>query len=439
MSKPIINFFKGHPSRELLPTKAIASTFQKILLESDYLEYDTDPSNQHPLQYGTDPGNLDIRKILSNWLDTKYGKTGGYIDPNCINLTAGASYGVANILASVTDSCRITKLAFIVTPTYYLINGSFLDLGFDESNMVAIKETPEQEYDLDIEELERRLELESKDLESADDGREINIIEDPVRGDRKLYRFVMYLVPTFSNPGGITYSLKTRHKLIELARRYDMLIISDDVYDFLDYKEQNHPPIATFSQLDKDSLPSYKTYGNTISNATFSKILAPGLRVGWQHTPTSKLVSQLAITGANKSGGTPAQLSTFVVGEMIKSGKADEIIEDFKRVYKKRARVVIESIGKYLPKSTKVYGGDGGYFFWIILPEIEDHSLIVKELQRDHNVILAGGENFEVAGDSQDWGKCCVRLSISFLSEEEIEEGIKIWGSVIRKHYGDLY
>ncbi|KHC84848.1 hypothetical protein I503_04586, partial [Candida albicans SC5314] len=97
----MINFFKGHPTRELLPVNEIADSYKRVLLDSDYLSYDTDPNNQHPLQYGTDPGNLDVREVIAQWVNKKFGAQ--VSDPNCINLTAGASYGVGNILTSVTS------------------------------------------------------------------------------------------------------------------------------------------------------------------------------------------------------------------------------------------------------------------------------------------------------------------------------------------------
>lgn len=335
----------------------------------------------------------------------------------------------------------VTQRAFIVTPTYFLINSVFIDFGF-EGKMTAIEEVEDGdgEYEIDLRALERELEKYSHGLEDPGE-KEINVIDDPIRGKRKLYRFVIYLVPTYSNPGGLTYSINTRMKLIELARRYDMLIISDDVYDFLNYSSSTTPstPIAKFNHLDQDSLPTHNTYGNTISNATFSKIVAPGLRVGWQESPTRKLVSQLAITGANRSGGTPAQLSTFIIADLIARGEIDGIIEQLCRVYKQRVGVLRESIEKYLPKLTIVHGGDGGYFLWVKLPQVDNHDVIVKQLEESHGVVLAGGGNFEVVGDEKGWGKHCVRLSISYLSDSEIEEGIKIWGDVIRQNYPDLY
>ncbi|KAI5962985.1 YEY2 [Candida pseudojiufengensis] len=421
----VINFFKGHPSTQLLPSKLIADTYSKVLINnSDYLDYDNDPNNQHPLAYGTDSGNLDIRNTISNWVNSKY--RSNYLTPDLINLTAGASYGVANILTSTTLP-SITKKAFIVTPTYFLINSSFFDVGLGD-DLIAINETAGEEYDIDIQKLEEDLQKYGEEDQASK-----NIIKDP-RGERKIYQFVLYMVPTFSNPGGITYSRKTREKLIQLARKYDMLIISDDVYEYLDYSnvETVVEPIPKLNQLDQESITN--KYGNTISNATFSKIIAPGLRVGWQESPTPHLVHQLSVTGANKSGGTPSQLSTFIVNDLIKSGQLDEIILRFKGIYKDRTEVLKESVKKYLPEGTQVYGGDGGYFLWVKLPDYVDNQKVIKEVQKK-GVILAGGEHFEVLGESNkhDWGKSCSRLCISFLTSEEIEQGIKLWGETIHE------
>ncbi|CAI5760815.1 unnamed protein product [Candida verbasci] len=311
--------------------------------------------------------------------------------PDEINLTSGASYGIANILSSVTSS--ITKQVFVVTPTYFLINNVFQDFNLKTT---AIDETKDG---IDLVLLEDNLKKYKIDESIVPDSRR----------ERKLYNFILYMVPTFSNPGGITYSIETRKKLVTLARKYDMLIICDDVYEFLDYT--NSKPLPRLNHLDNSV-----DYGNTISNASFSKIIAPGLRVGWQQT-TPKLAKQLSITGANKSGGTPNQLSTFVVQELIKSGKLDEIINKFIKVYSERSETFKACIKKYIPNA-EVYGGDGGYFFWIKTNVDNDkvHALLKNK------VSLAKGDNFEVTGDTRDYSNSN-RLSISYLSSVEIEQG----------------
>lgn len=426
---------------ELLPAKEIAKAYSHVLLNSNYLEYENDPLNQHPLSYGTDPGNYDTRSVITKWQDKKFGLPTP-TDPNTLNLTGGASYGVANILASATDSSSITKQAFIVSPTYYLINSSFLDVGF-KGKLTAIDETPDHgEYDIDIEFLEEQLKKHSEGLEVSTADNEINIDKGTNRGERKYYRFVIYLVPTFSNPGGQVYTVETRLKLLELARQYDMLIISDDVYEFLDYTGAEYPT-PRFVHLDKQSLNPVKTFGNSISNATSSKLIAPGLRFGWQETATCKLSKQLSLTGPNKSGGTPGQLASSVFQYLVESGKADEIISTFKVEYSKRAKTMLAALEKYLPpKHTQVYGGNGGYFLWVVIGKgdpLVKLGDIVKKLQVEHGVILASGASFEVEGDSRDWGHYAVRLCVSYLTAPEIETGIEIFGSELKREYPHLY
>lgn len=424
-----INFFKGHPSADILPRKELADAYSKILLETDFLAYENDPKNRGPLQYGTDSGNYEVRKTISEWNNREFNTN--LSRPQNISLTSGASYGAANVLTSAT-SVEITQSAFIVTPTYFLINSSFVDADFG-GRIVPIRETQNEEYDIDIKTLESHLAKSAPVPENE----EINIIKDAAgRPDRKLYRHVMYMVPTFSNPGGISYSTKTRMAVLELARKYDMLVITDDVYELLDYTDANER-IPRMVYLDIKTRPQAKTFGNTVSNATFSKILAPGIRFGWHETATNKLAEQLAITGANKSGGTPGQLSSFVVKSLIDDGTLDLIIKKFIGIYKERAKRLREVIPKYLPSSTTVSGGDGGYFFWVTIPSEVDLEKVLDKLK--DRVIIPGGHNFEVCSSEPPLWENSVRLSISSLSPEEIEEGIRIWGDELRTLYPQLY
>lgn len=441
MSKyPLINFFKGHPTKTLLPREQLANGFSKVLLESDYSSYDEDPLNQPPLTYGTDPGNLDVRKTIAKWSDVKYGREHVPTDAESINLTGGASYGIANILTSATDS-DITKRVFVVSPTYYLINFAFIDAGFADK-ISAVKETPGGEYEIDLDDLEAKLIKYNEDLGTVGD-QEINIQKDPTgRPSVKKYRFVIYLVPTYSNPGGLVYSFKTRSKLIELSRKYDILIISDDVYDFLNYgDDQDLSKIPKFVQIDRDTLPENFTFGNTVSNSSFSKLIAPGLRVGYQETVGKPLALQLASTGANKSGGTPGQLNSFVVQTLIKNGDLDKIINNFKGIYRKRAQVLIQTVQELLPeKYTKLYGGDGGYFLWVeIKADNVDTRKINKLLADEYNVVIPDGDNFEVNGDEKNWGQHGSRLCVSLLNEDEIKQGIQRWREVLEREHPELF
>lgn len=431
--KTTIDFFKGNASSYLLPSAQIAAAYADVLNQDDF---HLDAENAHPLHYGTDSGNLRIRENVLKWSNNKFGRES--TDPSTINLTAGASYGAANILTACTRP-DITKHVFAVSPTYFLINYAFADAGL-AGNITAVRETAGEEYDVDIATLEAALVRldQQHGLEPVES--EINVVDDPTgRGVRKYYRYLMYLVPTFSNPGAATYSLKTRKKLLEVARRHDMLLLCDDVYDFLAYDLQ--AKVLKLNHLDHDSLPEGFKYGNTISNCSFSKIIAPGLRVGYQETATLHLATQLATTGANISGGTPGQLSTFVVDRFITSGELDKSIELLATTFKSRAKVMEAAVQKYLPaKHVKFYGGEGGYFCWVQIENANvDVNRTVEAVQQQYGVRIPNGNYFEVNGDSLGWGKCAVRLCVTLTTEEEIEEGIKKWGAVMKEMYPDLF
>lgn len=433
-----INFFKGHPTINLLPHKQLSDSFQKVLLTSgnSNFDYENNPDNRHPLQYGTDPGNLSIRESIFRWSSSRYNRP--MADPDTFNLTNGSSFGALTILTGCTNH-EITKHAFLVSPTYFLINTTFFDFGF-EGKMSAINETPGGEYEIDLPHLEARLhQLNEKYGYSQVASEEINILSTFDRGPRKVYRYVMYMVPSFSNPGGLTYSQKTRTKLLEIARLNDLLVITDDVYDFLHYNDG--PAVPKVTHIDLDTLPKGWKYGNSISNASFSKIIAPGLRVGWHETPTELLAQQLATIGAVRSAGTPSQLNTFVVQDLIETGQLNGIIEKLVSVYTLRAKVMIDAIKESLPlKYTEVYGGDGGYFVWVgIKADGVDLKKTIQEVETKHHVVIADGSNFEVAGDAQGWGKTNARLCVALLTEEQIQKGIKLWAEVIRAHYPHLY
>lgn len=434
-----INFFKGHPTISLLPTTELAEAYQKVLVETPSSEpdYENDPENRHPLQYGLDPGNATIRQTLARWTAGKYGRSPANCDT--FNLTNGLSFGAGAVLSGCT-SANVTKHAFLVSPTYFLINYSFADFGF-AGNMSAVAETPGGDYDLDLVLLQNQLaQLNAQHgFEKVGDS-EINVFDDPTeRGPRKFYRYVMYLVPTFSNPGGLTYSLKTRQKLLEIARQNDMLLLSDDVYDFLGYTREM-PPLK-LNYLDADTLPHGWKFGNTVSNSSFSKIVAPGLRVGWHETATPHLAQQLATLGPVKSGGTPSQLNTFVIQELINSGRLDAIIDKLATAYLARAQTMLRALGTYLPrKYTSFYGGAGGYFVWV---SIEAPGLnvadTIRKVKQNHGVIIADGSNFEVSDNSLGWGRTHARLCVALLTNEQIDKGIQLWGEVIRQEHPELY
>lgn len=428
------NFFKGHPSVDLLPNREILGATGRIMKRFDHtLDTYDDDLNKHPLDYGSDPGNLEVRTAIAKWNDRNFNLS-KHTDPNCLNLTSGASAGLMSLLQQFTFPYRgVTRRAFFISPTYHLINSIFVDAGFG-GKLTALPELDNGQ--IDLADFEKKL----KYYNSVDPKPKKQITKDDIidiydasRPMKKIYRYILYVVPTFSNPRGSTLTHDTKQAIIELARKYDVLVVADDVYDLLDYRKgPNLKHYQRMVYMDRETLPQGETYGNVISNATFSKLLGPGLRAGYQESATPKLAYLLSQGGVTKSGGSPAQLNTVIIGDLITTGTADKIIAGLVKTYSHRAKVLTESIHKYLPEGTKVAAFDGGYFGWVTLPDGYDLQKIYKTCLTK-GVVLATGDHFEVFGDPQGWGEHGIRLSLSALSAEEIEEGIKIWGEVCKE------
>lgn len=422
------NFWKGHPSARLLPVQEILEATQTVLANVNQNHFDG-IDNTHPLNYGPDLGNLSVRSAVAAWNDSWFGpKTP--TDPACINLTNGASFGLMNALLQLTSPHNgLTRKCFVVTPTYFLVNSALIDAGF-AGKLEGIAEL--ENGDIDLETLEARLAALEKDTpsNSSPGAADIPHTHDPTRPLRKIYNYVVYLVPTFSNPRGGTLSQAGRQRLLTIARKYNVLLLCDDVYDLLDFNLDHQAPLPKrIVTLDRETMADGELYGNTVSNATFSKLIGPGLRVGWQETATPQLALALSAGGAYMSGGTPAHLNTVIVLEMLRNGTVDRVIQGLRKTYGERAAVLKAAVQKYLPEGTKLWGLEGGYFGWVDLPDEYDNQAIVARAAK-LGVFLAPGEKFEVLGDERGWGERGVRVSVSHLEADGIEEGVRIWGEV---------
>ncbi|CCE61290.1 hypothetical protein TPHA_0A02080 [Tetrapisispora phaffii CBS 4417] len=445
-----INFFKGHPSFRLLPNEQIVKATTQ-LLQDNTRDYDDDPVNRHPLTYGSNEGSLWVRDTIcefNNYKAFKFKASDKNVKskPEYLNLTSGASYGVLNILLQCTlPHTGYTRQAFIITPTYFLINDCFFDAGFG-NKLTAINEVGNDSFDLKMLEdkliyFEEQVNVNKIEENCNDD---FAVLRNPLKAEqdqKKIYRYVIYLIPTYSNPSSHTYNMETRVALIDLARKYDMLIITDDVYDLLNYNisegqitnNEIPTPMRRLVHLDRETNSDPISFGNTISNATFSKLIAPGLRFGYQESINEKLVSQLSIGGANVSGGTPAQLNSMIVGTLLKNRLAEKILFNFIKTYKDRAAVLYTAMKLYMPEGTAFSKMNGGYFCWVKLPENYD-AVAIGKLAKKEGAIVANGSDFEVVGDTRDWGKNCFRLSISFLEREDIRKGIEILGKICKQY-----
>lgn len=261
-------------------------------------------------------------------------------------------------------------------------------------------------------------------------------ISKTARPHRKCYSSIIYCVPTFSNPTGMTMTMTCREQLVRLARRYNALIISDDVYDFL-----NWGPTPSLPRLvDIDAVldgGSATPFGNTVSNGSFSKLLGPGLRTGWAEG-TASFIHGLSLCGSSTSGGPPSQLSSWIAAEVIASGQLDKHIgEVLKPALQKKSQALLGAISNFLVPLGVQAGGalgevTGGYFISLKLPAHINSKSLCDRAEREHGLLLACGKMFAVHGDENIVsGDDFVRLCFAYENASRLVDGIKRMAALI--------
>ena len=269
-----INLQLGWPSPSLFPAEALKQGADAVLSDHD--------AATAALIYGPNPGAMPMRKQLARWLGTAYHHDAAAIDVSRIAVTAGASQTLANILLRFADP-SYTRHVWMVEPTYFLACPVFEDCGFAGK----LRGVPEDAEGIDLAFLRAALEAAEKAVaESLPAGEEDRPKMKPATYE-KIYKHIIYCVPTFSNPSGKTMSLGHRRALVQLAMEFDALVVTDDVYDLLYWPADRNatcsgdlvvPPrlVDINRELDPES-----KWGNTVSNGSFSKIVAPGTRTSW--------------------------------------------------------------------------------------------------------------------------------------------------------------
>jgi 2-aminoadipate transaminase len=257
-----------------------------------------------------------------------------------------------------------------------------------------------------------------------DEGLRTDLLEEALCAGPKF----MYILPNFQNPAGVTLSLKRRMKLLEIADRYGIPIIEDDPYGQLRYEGDHLPSLVA---LDAQKLNGRGVSGNgmgffrgnVIYLSTFSKTLAPGLRLGWVVAP--KEVIKRCVMGKQ---GMDLHTSTFVqmvAYEVIKDGFLDEHVRHIRRVYRERRDVMLAAMERYFPPEVHWTIPAGGLFLWITLPESLNTTLLLEKAV-ENKVAYVPGSAFDPAGDSLN----TARLNFSNARPENIELGIKRLGQV---------
>ena len=366
----MIDLGVGQPGPDLLPLALLRKAAASRLA-----------GNDAPfLAYGAEQGDGYFRSALAGFLSEQYH---GPVDADQLFVTAGASMGL-DLLCTLL--ARPGDTIFVEEPSYFLALRIFAD---------------------------HHLKIISLPMDAG--GLIIGALEEKLVRHRPVF---LYTIPTFHNPSSITLAAERREQLVELSRKYKFLIIADEVYHLLNYAtETPPPPMASFIGSD-----------TVLSLGSFSKIMAPGLRLGWIQTGP-QLLKRIIGCGLLDSGGGLNPFTSALARSAIEMGLQHDHLETLKTTYTKRKIALSNALRKYLPDTVRFIEPGGGFFIWLVFPEGLDTEQMRVEARRNNVGYLPG-----VKFSSRKGMRNCARLSFSYFDTPELEEGAKRLGLVIKKH-----
>lgn len=354
----LLDLARGHPSDDLLPLTAVRRAAASRLAGDD----------ASPLQYGAERGDGGFRRRLADFLARQ---TGERPDPERLLVTAGASQALDLACSLLT---RHGDVVLVEEPSYHLALSVFRDHG-----------------------------LEAVGVAGDANGMRPEALEAVLAEDRRAARAkLLYLVPAFGNPSGACLAPDRYPRIVETALRHGVQVVSDEVYRLLAFDGAPPPGLGTHAGDAVLSLQS------------FSKILAPGLRLGWIEAP-EPLLDRIERGGLLQSGGGLAPLTAAIVGELLEGGVADAHLARLRHVYRERAAALEAALRHAIPEA-ELATPRGGYFLWARVPDLDaEASLPVAEAA---GVSFAPGPRFSSRGGSTDR----IRLSFAHHARESLRE-----------------
>jgi len=247
-------------------------------------------------------------------------------------------------------------------------------------------------------------------------GMETDQVEAILARDRECVKFI-YTVPDFQNPAGVTLSLKKRKHLLELADKYQILILEDSPYRWLRYVGEDIPSIQTLDQGQ----------GRVLTLYTFSKIFVPGFRLGWAVGPEN-IIEQMTIAKQGVDLCTPA-FNQLVAAEFINRGLLAKQIANNIRLYTKKQKIMLEAMDSMMPKVEGLFWTrpEGGLFLWFCMPEGYDTKEMMKKAL-EKKVAYVPGSAFDPHGGCGH----CARINFSFPPQELIPVGVGRLAEVVK-------
>ena len=250
---------------------------------------------------------------------------------------------------------------------------------------------------------------------------ELEATLDQLERDGRTPKFI-YTVPNFHNPAGVTLSLERRHELVRIASERELLVLEDNPYGLLRYEGS---PLPTLRSLDDEFI---------VYASTFSKILSPGVRLGWTCAPAPVLAKMNL--GKQASDLCSSSISQYFVSAYFESGPWEDYVRSLIEIYRRRRDVMLDALAEHFPREAEWTHPQGGLFIWATLPDYIDTTDLLARALQDHVAFVPGRAAF-VDGR----GGSAMRLNFSGVGEAEIREGIRRIGEVGREQvelYGTL-
>ncbi|XP_061389422.1 uncharacterized protein LOC133324601 [Musca vetustissima] len=380
----LLNLGVGAPGTDLL--QYCGDIFCKAT--EHRMKIDKEENSSMLFQYGPTSGPYEARFEIAKYFTEMYGS-----EVKCEDLiiTSGASQGLQVILSTLVD---LNGYVFVDEFTYMLALDTMKQ--FQTLNIVPLKLN---ENGVDLVELET------------------HVKEKQFKSNKKEFWAMYYTIPTYHNPTGIRFSSEVCQGLVQLARKYDFLITCDDVYNILNYKGVCAPK-RLFAYDVKDDI-DYK--GHVISNGSFSKILGPGVRLGWMEVPR-RMKTLLDSCGIINSGGCLNNYTSGIAASLFHLGLAQQHIERMFNAYKERMLATCEVFEKELPSGCQMITPEGGYFIWISMGENFNASDFLKMCMEEEKIFFIVGSRFSL---NPEKGQNSFRISIAFHSKEKLVDGAK--------------
>lgn len=368
----IISMAGGMPDSENLP-------FNEVKAIINEWQYD---KAKNAMQYGTTKGYTPLIESIKEWVEKKKKIL---MDDQDIIVTTGSQQALSllsKLFIDKDDAVIVEIPSFIgAIASFYSFMGKPAGVKMDDEGLI-------------IDELVKKIE--------------------EIKAENRKVKFI-YTIPNFNNPSGVTLTQARRRELIEVSSKYNIPVIEDDPYgDLYFYGEaEDYKPVKC-----RD------TEGNVIYLGTFSKILAPGIRVGWI-VGQKELVEKLELQKQSFDACTPT-FSQMIAYDYMKMGYIDSFTEKMRSIYREKRDALLSALEKFMPGQVSWTKPKGGLFVWLTLPESFDSEEVFKEAVKQ-KVAFVTGDAFLPVNYSNNF----IRLTYGDLPVSKITRGVEILAGVI--------